>query len=45
MKIHEYQAKKILKNYEIPIQDGYTFTSIEKIEDALNNKAGTHITK
>ena len=31
MKIHEYQAKKILKNYLIPIQDGYT---IERIEDA-----------
>jgi succinyl-CoA synthetase beta subunit len=31
MKIHEYQAKKILKDYSIPIQDGYT---IERIEDA-----------
>ncbi|MAN35866.1 MAG: ADP-forming succinate--CoA ligase subunit beta [Candidatus Marinimicrobia bacterium] len=35
MKIHEYQAKKILKNYEIPIQDGYTFTSIEKAEETI----------
>jgi len=35
MKIHEYQAKKILKNYEIPIQDGYTFNSIEKAEETI----------
>ena len=35
MKIHEYQAKKILKNYGIPIQDGYTFTSIEKAEETI----------
>ncbi len=35
MKIHEYQAKKILKNYEIPIQDGYTFTSIGKAEETI----------
>ena len=31
MKIHEYQGKKILKSYGIPIQDGYV---IENIEDA-----------
>ena len=31
MKIHEYQAKEILKQYGVPIQDGYV---IENIEDA-----------
>ena len=31
MKIHEYQAKSILKEYNIPIQDGYV---IENINDA-----------
>ena len=31
MKIHEYQAKNILSNYNVPIQDGYV---LEKIEDA-----------
>ena len=33
MKIHEYQAKSILKGYNIPIQDGYI---IEDINDAKN---------
>jgi succinyl-CoA synthetase beta subunit len=33
MKIHEYQAKSILKGYNIPIQDGYV---IENINDAKN---------
>ena len=33
MKIHEYQAKLILKGYNIPIQDGYV---IENINDAKN---------
>ncbi len=30
LKIHEYQAKNILKKYQVPIQDGYT---TEKKED------------
>ena len=34
MKIHEYQAKSILKRYNIPIQDGYV---IENIDDAKKN--------
>ena len=34
MKIHEYQAKSILKQYNIPIQDGYV---IENIDDAEKN--------
>ena len=32
MKIHEYQAKKILKEFNVPIQDGYV------VEDTLNAK-------
>ena len=32
MKIHEYQAKNILKQYDIPIQDGYT---LDDINDAF----------
>ena len=32
MKIHEYQAKQILKEFNVPIQDGYV------IEDILNAK-------
>ena len=33
MKIHEYQAKKILKKYDIPVQDGII---LNKKEDAQN---------
>ena len=32
MKIHEYQAKQILKEFNVPIQDGYI------IEATLNTK-------
>ena len=32
MKIHEYQAKQILKEFNVPIQDGHV------IEDTLNAK-------
>ena len=28
MKIHEYQAKSLLKKYDIPIQDGYIIDNI-----------------
>ena len=41
MKIHEYQAKKILKNYNIPIQDGYIIDNIldakKTIKDVQND--------
>tara|TARA_Y100001970_G_scaffold23435_1_gene27526 strand:+ start:7338 stop:8522 length:1185 start_codon:yes stop_codon:yes gene_type:complete len=33
MKIHEYQGKKILDNFNVPIQDGYI---VENIDDASN---------
>ncbi len=35
MKIHEYQAKNILKKYNIPIQDGYTITDINEAEQTI----------
>jgi len=35
MKIHEYQAKKILKKYNIPIQDGYTISDINDAEKTI----------
>jgi len=35
MKIHEYQAKNILKQYNIPIQDGYTLTDINEAEKTI----------
>ena len=35
MKIHEYQAKNILKQYDIPIQDGYTLDDISEAEKII----------
>ena len=35
MKIHEYQAKLLLKEYNIPIQDGYTVDNTTDIEKTL----------
>ncbi|MBL8993602.1 MAG: ADP-forming succinate--CoA ligase subunit beta [Spirochaetia bacterium] len=35
MKIHEYQAKEILKRYQIPIQDGFIVEQFEQVEGAL----------
>ncbi|MEE8335792.1 MAG: ADP-forming succinate--CoA ligase subunit beta [Candidatus Neomarinimicrobiota bacterium] len=35
MKIHEYQAKRILKNYGIPIQDGIVITSPSEILNSI----------
>ena len=32
MKLHEYQAKSIIKKFGVPIQDGFV---VEKVEDAL----------
>jgi len=36
MKIHEYQAKEILKEYGIPIQDGVVIEDINDVDAALN---------
>ena len=35
MKIHEYQAKSILKKYNIPIQDGYTLDNIKDAKETI----------
>ena len=35
MKIHEYQAKSILKEYNIPIQDGYVIENINDAESTI----------
>mgnify|MGYP003351407280 CR=1 FL=1 len=34
MKIHEFQAKELLKRYSIPIQDGLTIESADQAEIA-----------
>ena len=36
MKIHEYQAKEILKEYNIPIQDGTVIENTSEAEKALD---------
>ena len=36
MKIHEYQAKELLKKYHIPIQDGVVCESENQIESSIN---------
>lgn len=35
MKIHEYQAKNLLKNFGVPVQDGIAITSIDQYDDAI----------
>ena len=39
MKIHEYQGKKILKSYDIPIQDGVVIDNKKDIEGAIDKVA------
>jgi len=36
MKIHEYQAKRLLKKYNIPIQDGYIIDNIDSAKDTIS---------
>ncbi|MEO8211191.1 MAG: ADP-forming succinate--CoA ligase subunit beta, partial [bacterium] len=36
MKIHEYQAKALLKNYGVPVQEGVAIRSINEFDDAIN---------
>ncbi len=35
MKIHEYQAKEILKKYDVPVQDGIAVKQHSEIDEAL----------
>ena len=34
MNLHEYQAKELLKKYNVPVQDGYACSTIHEAEDA-----------
>ena len=46
MNIHEYQAKEILKNYNVKIQNGYIASSseeAEKVAKKLFNERNTSI--
>lgn len=35
MKIHEYQAKEILKKYNVPVQDGIAIKNLEEVDNAI----------
>src|SRR5512143_4079823 len=35
MKIHEYQAKEILKKYGVPVQDGIAIKSLEQLDGTV----------
>ena len=37
MNIHEYQAKKILKDYEAPVSKGVVISSLEEIDDKIKS--------
>ncbi|MBK8554187.1 MAG: ADP-forming succinate--CoA ligase subunit beta [Ignavibacteria bacterium] len=37
MKIHEYQAKALLKNFGVPVQDGIAITAIEEYDNAISS--------
>jgi succinyl-CoA synthetase beta subunit len=45
MKIHEYQAKELLKGYNIPIQDGITIDDLAEAEAAIDQVAKKHDAK
>ena len=36
MKIHEYQAKAILKKYGVAVQDGVAIKSMDEFDNAVN---------
>ena len=48
MKILEYEAKNILKDYNIPIPTGFTISSIDELNrekaDSLGSVSYTHLT-
>lgn len=41
MNLHEYQAKELLKKYNVPVQEGYPCSSVQEAEDAYQNKTDT----
>ena len=45
MKIHEYQAKDLLKKYGIPVQDGVVIDALDQADAALDQVASDFNTK
>ena len=40
MKIHEYQAKKLLKKYGIPVPDGDVVSTVDRAKQIANTLSG-----
>src|SRR4051812_10339456 len=34
MNLHEYQAKELLKKFNVPVQEGYACSSVHEVEEA-----------
>ncbi len=45
MKLHEYQAKELLKNYSVPVQEGIACSSAQEAEAAYNQLLETYKNK
>jgi succinyl-CoA synthetase beta subunit len=37
MNLHEYQAKELLKKYNVPVQEGYACSTVHEAEEAYRN--------
>src|SRR5215831_10109471 len=37
MNLHEYQAKELIKKYNVPVQEGYAFCTVHEAEEAYRN--------
>ncbi len=45
MNLHEYQAKQLLKSYNVPVQDGYACSTVHEAEEAyrqIKNDSGSN---
>ena len=40
MNLHEYQAKELLKKYNVPVQEGYACSAVHEVEDAYRQIKG-----
>ena len=45
MKIHEYQAKSILKDFGVPVPDGIAIKSMDEFDNAINELKKRNITQ
>jgi len=43
MKIHEFQAKEVLKKYGVPVQDGYPIKNLSEFDNAINQLKSRNI--